>query len=520
VYFNKVEDYPMLRKHLCAVAFFALGLSLFAASLSAAESLLISEADAQRHGLERMWFLQADVNRGRSKLLDLKLYEGVLYLITDTATVQAIDAETGASLWSKQIGKPDRPSMPISVGGDMVAALNGSSLIVLNRHNGDVLFEHLIEDAPGGGPCVNSRRVYVPMTTGMIEGFQIDLIREGEKEEEIAKEKAAAQDENAAQDEDASKEEAAPKEDSDLQEGTIKDKAADPKATTPNSEAQPQGKLHVNMRPVLPLFFRSKGRTLVQPLALRESPDDEFVSWPTDEGYLYIGRVNRHNELYLEICSRIKANAPITIQPAYLPPTKGINPEFGIIFFGSDNGIVTAISEDGVVMWQCPAGDPIVQSPVSIGERVYFSTKYGGLYCVDAMPDEAGRVVRNWFATGGTQFLAASKDRVYAADRFGNTLIIDAKTGKRVDSIETSKHSFKFTNVQSDRFYLATPDGVLQCFREIGVKDPLRYDLDRKQAIETYKPVEDKGRSKAKAAEKEEIPAEQPEDDSTPEETP
>jgi outer membrane protein assembly factor BamB len=494
----------MLRKHLCAVVFIALGLLSFAASLSAAEPSLISETDAQKFGLERTWFLQADVNRGRSKLLDLKLFEGVLYLITDTARVQAIDAETGASLWSKQIGKPDRPSMPISVGGDLVAALNGSNLIVLNRHNGDVLYEHLIEDAPGGGPCVNSRRVYVPMTTGMIEGFKIDLVREGEKESEIAKEKADTKDGAAAKEETDSAEESdsqAKNEDVASDEGSSKENTASPKQRT----------LHVNMRPVAPLFFRSKGRTLVQPLALRESRTDEFISWPTDEGYLYIGRVNRNNERHLEIRSRIKASAPITVQPAYLPPTKGINPEFGVIYFGSNNGNVTAISEDGVVQWQCPVGDPIVQSPVSIGDRVYFSTQYGGMYCVGAMPDEAGRVVRHWFATGATQFLAASKDRVYAADRFGNTLILDAKTGKQADSIETSKQSFKFTNAQSDRLYLASPDGVIQCFHEIGVKDPLRYDLDRKKAIETYSPNSKKSSSKADS-EKEEAPAEKSED--------
>ena len=56
--------------------------------------------------------------------------------------VQAVDAETGAVLWAKQIGRPDHPSMPLGVGGDMLAVVNGSRLYVANRHNGDILYEH------------------------------------------------------------------------------------------------------------------------------------------------------------------------------------------------------------------------------------------------------------------------------------------------------------------------------------------------------------------------------------------
>ena len=53
-------------------------------------------------------------------------------------------------------------------------------------------------------------------------------------------------------------------------------------------------------------------------------------------------------------------------------------------------------------------------------------------------------------------------------------------SGARVDSIETSKLSLKFMNEQTDRLYLAAPDGLVQCLHEIGIKEPLRYDLDAK----------------------------------------
>jgi hypothetical protein len=138
-----------------------------------------------------------------------------------------------------------------------------------------------------------------------------------------------------------------------------------------------------------------------------------------------------------------------------------------------------------------------VQKPVSIGDRVYFSTEHGGLYCVDAKPDISGRAHRHWYAPGALRFLSASKNRVYAADPSGNTLILDAKSGAKVDMLETDKLSMKLTNIQSDRLYLATQEGLIQCFHEIGAKEPLRYDLDRKKALEAAMPAEEKKPSKS-----------------------
>ena len=83
----------------------------------------------------------------------------MLYVQTNTANVHAIDAETGKTLWSKQIGLPKHPSMPPDAKGDLLAVVNGSRLYVVNRFNGDLLYEKEIKDAPGGGPALSSKRV-------------------------------------------------------------------------------------------------------------------------------------------------------------------------------------------------------------------------------------------------------------------------------------------------------------------------------------------------------------------------
>ena len=118
---------------------------------------MIPETTAARHGLARPWFAQVELDQARGNIGSVLLYEGVLYAQTSTASVHAIDAETGKTLWSKQIGLPNHPSMPPDAKGDLLAVINGSRLYVVNRFNGDLLYEKEIKDAPGGGPALSSQ---------------------------------------------------------------------------------------------------------------------------------------------------------------------------------------------------------------------------------------------------------------------------------------------------------------------------------------------------------------------------
>ena len=120
--------------------------------LLAASGELIPETTAARHGLTRPWFTQVELDQGRSRLRDLIYADGVLYAQTDTAMIHAIDAETGKTLWVRQVGRPGHPSLTPDVSGDLLATVNGSRLYVVNRYKGDVLFETEVEGAPAPGP--------------------------------------------------------------------------------------------------------------------------------------------------------------------------------------------------------------------------------------------------------------------------------------------------------------------------------------------------------------------------------
>ena len=108
---------------------FTAAVAVFAATLSplgARAGDLIPETAAAQHGLTRPWFAQVGVDSGQGQLRDLVLYKNVLYAQTNKAVVHAIDAETGKTLWCKQVGNPRYPSLPPDANRDLLAVINSS----------------------------------------------------------------------------------------------------------------------------------------------------------------------------------------------------------------------------------------------------------------------------------------------------------------------------------------------------------------------------------------------------------
>ena len=121
--------------------------------------------------------------------------------------------------------------------------------------------------------------------------------------------------------------------------------------------------------------------------------------------------------------------------------------------------------------------------------RVYATTELGGMYCLNA---KTGKQI--WWAPEVLHFVAAGKQRVYAADKLGRLRILDARNGAMLDSLPTSAMPIKISNGQTDRIYLATEGGIIQCLREVEQVNPVVYNESRKPP-----PDEDQPKSAAES---------------------
>ena len=82
-----------------------------------------------------------------------------------------------------------------------------------------------------------------------------------------------------------------------------------------------------------------------------------------------------------------------------------------------------------------------------------------------------------WFSADVAKFLSASSTRLYTADETGRLLILDRRSGAQLGNMATELLPIKVQNTQTDRIYLATDTGLLQCLREIDQVKPLVHEL-------------------------------------------
>lgn len=419
---------------------FVIAVFCFCQSNQPARGELIPETTAARHGLTRPWFAQVELDQSRGRVTNVILRGGVLYIQTDRAMVHAIDAETGRTLWSERIGRPNHPSMTPDALGGLLAVVNGSRLYLVDRYNGKMLREIEIKEGPGAGPALSSKRVYVPMVSGMVVAYPLTMIDDPKRKEKKKAEEG---------------------------EGTELEKKYKPAPEFKKQADEP------------PLHCRSYGRALIQPLVTRDDAGAEYTVWPTDKGYVYFGRIDRQNINSFITKFRLETHATIVGQPAYLPPDPKVIGDSGLVFSVSSDGFVYAVKEeDGDTLWRFSTGEPIVNSPAVIGDHLYVATQLGGMYCLGSKTGE-----NLWFSPGIVQFIAASGDRVYAADRLGRILILDAANGARLDTMNTEKGTVKLANTDTDRIYLIDRKGLVQCLREQEQAKPIMHDRARKEAV-------------------------------------
>ncbi len=463
---------------ICAAALAPAG-QLWAASADE----IISEAAAQRCGLTRAWLTQAQVDAGQNRLQSLTLYDGTLFAQSSRATLEAIDAETGQRLWTKLIGQPNHPSIPPAVYRDLAAVINGSTMFVLNRYTGDILFQTKINGMPGAAAALSSKRAYVPTVSGLIYSFLLDPIADP------AKELGKINPNLSYMTEDERKEAAR------------------------QAEEDRRENIRLHQEYVPPLVCASDGRAMTPPVITTQNRDEEFLTWVTDKGRLHLGRVDRRSPDALSIRWRLSVKGSFIGVPAYMRPNRKVVGDTGTIFAGTSEGEVYAVSEhDGEIRWTFTMGDPIVDSPVLIGDRLYVTSELGGLFALVA---KTGKLI--WSTPEIMHFVAAGRQRVYAADKLGRLRILDGRSGTLLDVLATGVLPIKVCNSQTDRIYLATEGGLVQCLHEVEETKPIVYnqtgkpDADEEQPVKAPKPKLASGGGAPKAAPKK--PAAKPKDD-------
>jgi hypothetical protein len=159
---------------------------------------------------------------------------------------------------------------------------------------------------------------------------------------------------------------------------------------------------------------------------------------------------------------RLETKDEIMAAPAYRRP---------YIFVGSLDGYVYAVHETtGAQEWRHSVGEAVSVSPAAIENQVFVCSQAPRMHCLST--DDGAEA---WQADLIERFVAASPDRVYGMDRWSNLYILDRASGTLRGRISFHGSTMPLVNQETDRLYLASPLGLVQCLHEIGIEEPIRY---------------------------------------------
>lgn len=197
-------------------------------------------------------------------------------------------------------------------------------------------------------------------------------------------------------------------------------------------------------------FFQTDGE-ISMPAVLY----DEKVACASRDGVLYVFGKSSRNPLH-----RYKTDAPVSAPIA----TWG-----RLVLVPSQDFSLYAVDiRSGDTQWRYTFGTEIHRPIRVIENQLFVSPDEGGVYVL--RPEDGTEL---WRHLRSDQFVAASRNRVYADDKYGRLTMLERTTGRVLNTWDTHNFDFRVVNESNDRLYLATRTGLVVCCREKENKEPV-----------------------------------------------
>jgi len=472
-----------MKRHFAIGLIFCLMSVCVAANATAAgiaKSRLVAERDAQAAGLTRAWFAQATLDRDREEVTSATLQDGVVFITTNGGVLQALDAENGTTLWTVNVGQGYLTAPAIN--SKVVAVLCGTRLVVYDRFSGKLLDETEVFGQPSASPVATEREVYVPVFGERVYAYPLKR-RETERPEAQKTLEAML----------------AATKDSKMAEEMKAELEADYVANGSNQY------LLEPLDEARPVQCPSLGVASVAPVLGTQSYGVDRVIWTTDQGWLLIGELqreavnnplqllyklqatpqvaymneSRHGNRFLAprddvSCAPFYVAQDVSAQNMALEPARR---KGGLAIVGTDSGNVFAINDaNGKVRWTYLTQNPVRERVAAFkapnasepAYDVYVPVDSGDFFALDLKTG-----LENWRAAGVKRLISASATRLYVFDQLDRLAVLDRKNGARLKTLTLAPTKFQIFNQETDRVYLVSGDGLVQCLRETQQEEPL-----------------------------------------------
>jgi outer membrane protein assembly factor BamB len=141
-----------------------------------------------------------------------------------------------------------------------------------------------------------------------------------------------------------------------------------------------------------------------------------------------------------------------------------------IVYAACANGTVYALNlTTRVMLWQVTVNGPVTEQPIVTDQDLFVTSEYGGV--IRAVRAN-GQMI--WQNPAAVHFVAANPKFVYATDRTGQLLILDAARGTTLTRTDTRDFTVIMPNRLTDRIVLAGSDGTVVSLHDRAYAEPLR----------------------------------------------
>lgn len=198
------------------------------------------------------------------------------------------------------------------------------------------------------------------------------------------------------------------------------------------------------------------------------------VSWATEGGFLSVAPADNMNKILFRLKAGSAINAPAT--------SKG-----NLMFVASHDGFLYTFDKTrGHMVWSSSIGEHCSLSPYPIGDYLFVVTEENHLFKFDA---RNGVTAPGWekYLNGIRQVVGASRDRLYVQTTTDQILALDLETGSKLGTLGGSRGLEPIVNYITDRIYLVSGSGVIECLRETASTTPFIH-LDEVSQIQPMVP--------------------------------
>jgi len=457
---------------------------------------LLSQAELDPYALKRVWFHQLKLQNTNAKVEHALLEGGQLFLTTTDAKLHVLNAENGQWLWTRSIGDSNIALTEPAVNSRVVAVHNNLTVFLFNRQDGKLLLQIPLPESAAAACEMSEHYLYVPMVNQTILGFVLrEALTPKPETTDFIQTALAKLPDNTDPD--------LKKIVQQFEEAKRSLRAAEPESVS--GEAFALDSTHR-----IPITCTAMGSLRTKPLLItqyytwkkdeEEKPThevdqlthQEFLSWVTDEGFLYTAQTSQLSERAMQMMYRIDSagqtfymnssrvaqvdrpgskslpQRPVHSQvyPVNVPEGEKVAVPEVVITGGRASYVFAIDTRSGDVRWQFPAQGQLLESIAVVGKDVYAPTATGRLHALDL---ETGMEKEEWLASNVRnvkRFVAASRNRLYVLDLRDRLVCLDRSTGASQFVYDVRRFDHCLFNMETDQIILMTDGGLVQCLRE------------------------------------------------------